>query len=152
MSRPSRGARLCAHVIRQSRPRKGGLRRCGRSLLANRLGCSVRTVSRYLVELREAGELEVIPPRRVWTPTGWRTVECNGYRLPPSRRRLPRSRRGDTAVTPPPSGARATCSAATSPAPPHVQSDGAAAPTANYPARLAEVRALMAAHRHKRPR
>lgn len=107
----SRGARLCESIIRASKAHRGGVRRCGRPFLARRLGCSTRTVSRYLAELRQAERLEVTPPRRVRTPAGWRTHGVNTYRLP-HRHNLaphvhkPRSGRGDTPVTPSPRGDR----------------------------------------------
>lgn len=112
----SRGARLCESIIRAARARRGGSRECGRSYLARRLGCSVRTVSRYVAELRDAGRLEVTPPRRVRTCKGWRTAGVNTYRLPCHPNPAPhvvdnqhsrRSSRGATHVTPPPRGGRA---------------------------------------------
>lgn len=147
-TRLSRGARLCEHLIRRSRPRRGGLRRCGRPYLARRLGCSTRTVSRYVRELVAAGALDVVPPRRAWTGAGWRTVEVNGY-LPrrPSRPHRPRSTRDDTAVTPPPSGGRATAPhGAASPAL-SGQSDGPTGPTPEYLASRTALKALLAARR-----
>jgi hypothetical protein len=106
----SRGARLCEAIIRASRPHRGGARRCGRPYLARRLGCSPRTVSRYLAELRAADRLRVTPPRRVRTPAGWRCHGVNTYRLPTPNLaphlHKPRSSRGDTPVTPPPRGGR----------------------------------------------
>lgn len=111
----SRGARLCEAIIRAARTRPGGIRQCGRPYLARRLGCTPRTVSRYVAELRREGRLEVTPPRRARGPKGWRTIETNRYRLPRPVNHAPhvdnthnrRSRRGDTHVTPPPSGVRA---------------------------------------------
>lgn len=113
----SRGARLCESIIRAARAQQGGRRVVGRPYLARRLGCSVRTVSRYVAELRAAGRLDVCPPRKVRRREGWRTVGTNAYRLldrvnhaphvtGPARFR--RSRRGDTLVTPPPSGSVAS--------------------------------------------
>lgn len=108
----SRGARLCEAIIRNAKARKGGQRECGRPYLARRLGCSQRTVSRYVAELRAAGRLDVVPPRRERTPKGWRTIGCNRYRLTrtahpaPHVQRFRRSGRGDTRVTPSPSGER----------------------------------------------
>lgn len=110
----SRGARLCEQIIRTARVRRGGARECGRPYLARRLGCSARQVSRYVAELREAGRLEVTPPRRQRTANGWRTLGVNTYRLPRPGHPAPhvldthnrRSRRGDTPVTPPPRGGR----------------------------------------------
>lgn len=107
----SRGARLCESIIRAARPRGGGVRVCGRPYLARRLDCSTRQVSRYVAELRDAGRLEVTPPRRKRTAVGWRTCGVNSYRIPchpdPAPHvRLCRSGRGDTGVTPPPSGGR----------------------------------------------
>lgn len=107
----SRGARLCESIIRCARPRRGGVRSCGRPYLARRLGCSQRTVSRYVAELRAAGRLEVTPPRRHHTARGWRTIGVNTYRLPCRAHPAPhvqkrRSVRGDTRVTPSPSGDR----------------------------------------------
>lgn len=107
----SRGARLCESIIRASKARRGGVRACGRPYLARRLGCSTRTVSRYLRELRDAGRLEVTPPRRVRTVKGWRTTGVNVYRLPCRVNHAPhvhnrRSRRDDTPVTPTPNGVR----------------------------------------------
>lgn len=107
----SRGARLCESIIRASKAHKGGVRTCGRPYLARRLGCSVRTVSRYLKELRDAGRLEVTPPRRVRTPKGWRCAGVNAYRLPCRPNHAPhvhnrRSSRGATGVTPTPKGVR----------------------------------------------
>lgn len=109
----SRGARLCESIIRAARARRGGRRECGRPYLARRLACSQRTVSRYVKELRDAGRLEVTPPRRVRTPAGWRTEGVNTYRLPCPSNPAPhvhnrRSRRGDTHVTPPPRGVGGT--------------------------------------------
>lgn len=105
----SRGARLCEQIIRRAKAHRGGLRRVGRPYLARRLGCSPRTVSRYLKELRDAGRIEVTPPRRVRRPGGWRTEGVNTYRLGAAANPAPhvgrthnrRSRRGDTHVTPP---------------------------------------------------
>lgn len=108
----SRGARLCESIIRCARTQRGGHRRCGRPYLARRLGCSQRTVSRYVAELRDAGRLEVTPPRRVRSRAGWRTVGTNTYRLPCRPHPAPhvlhkrRSRRDDTHDTPPPNGGR----------------------------------------------
>lgn len=110
----SRGARLCEQIIRTARGRRGGMRECGRPYLARRLGCSTRQVSRYVAELRDAGRLEVTPPRRTRTREGWRTIGVNVYRLTRSPHPAPhvldqqtrRSRRGDTHVTPPPRGGR----------------------------------------------
>jgi hypothetical protein len=110
----SRGARLCEQIIRTARVRRGGARECGRPYLARRLGCSPRQVSRYVAELREAGRLEVTPPRRQRTANGWRTIGVNTYRLPRPGHPAPhvlgthnrRSRRGDTHGTPPPRGGR----------------------------------------------
>lgn len=105
----SRGARLCESIIRAARAERGGLRRCGRPYLARRLACSQRTVSRYVAELRAAGRLEVTPPRRARTRTGWRTCGVNVYRLPVPPHPAPhtrRSRRGDTHGTPVPNGTR----------------------------------------------
>lgn len=112
----SRGARLCESIIRASRARSGGARVCGRPYLARRLGCSVRTVSRYVAELRDAGRLDVTPPKRVRTCKGWRSTGTNTYRLPCKANpaphvvgpaRLRRSARDATRVTPPPKGVRA---------------------------------------------
>jgi hypothetical protein len=105
----SRGARLCEQIIRCARARRGGTRECGRGYLARRLGCSKRQVSRYVLELRESGRLEVTPPRKVRTPRGWRTCGVNAYRLTRPAHPAPhvetcRSRRGDTHVTPPLTG------------------------------------------------
>lgn len=103
----SRGARLCEAIIRNGRARRGGVRECGRPYLARRLGCSTRTVSRYVAELRAAGRLHVTPPRRVRTSRGWRTAGVNTYRLPCQPHPAPhirRSARGDTHVTPPLAG------------------------------------------------
>lgn len=108
----SRGARLCESIIRNARARRGGQRECGRPYLARRLGCSVRQVSRYVRELREAGRLEVVPPRRERRRDGWRSVGVNRYRLTCAPNPAPhvtgtqtrRSRRGDTHVTPSPRG------------------------------------------------
>lgn len=104
----SRGARLCESIIRAARPRAGGVRECGRPYLARRLGCSPRTVSRYVAELRQADRLTVTPPRRHRTAAGWRTEGVNRYQLtgPPNPaphvvRRSRRSSRGDTHDTPP---------------------------------------------------
>lgn len=107
----SRGARLCEAIIRTARVKRGGARECGRPYLARRLGCSQRTVSRYVAELRDAGRLEVTPPRRKRTPRGWRTIGVNTYRLPCTPHPAPhvqtcRSARGDSRVTPPPNGGR----------------------------------------------
>lgn len=107
----SRGARLCESIIRHARTKRGGIRECGRPYLARRLGCSPRTVSRYVAELRAAGRLEVTPPRRRRTRNGWRSVGVNGYRLPRPAHPAPhvqtrRSRRGDTHGTPSPNGDR----------------------------------------------
>lgn len=107
----SRGARLCEALIRAAKTRRGGVRVCGRPYLARRLGCSQRTVSRYLRELREAGRLEVTPPRKVRTSKGWRTTGTNAYRLPCRHNLAPhvhkrRSGRDDTPVTPLPNGSR----------------------------------------------
>lgn len=107
----SRGARLCESIIRTARAQRGGVRSCGRPYLARRLACSQRTVSRYVAELREAGRLEVTPPRRVRTSRGWRTAGVNTYRLcrpshPAPHVQTRRSRRGDTHVTPTPNGVR----------------------------------------------
>ena len=107
----SRGARLCESIIRAARAQRGGVRTCGRPYLARRLGCSQRTVSRYVAELRDAGRLEVTPPRRRRTRTGWCTVGVNAYRLPRTPHPAPhvqtrRSGRGDTHDTPPPNGGR----------------------------------------------
>lgn len=111
----SRGARLCEQIIRHSRARRGGARECGRPYLARRLGCSVRTVSRYVAELRDAGRLDVTAPPRTKTSRGWRCTGVNTYRLtaPPNPAphvtgRSRRSARGDTHVTPSPNGDRAT--------------------------------------------
>lgn len=108
----TRGARLCEAIIRTARARHGGLRECGRPYLARRLGCSTRQVSRYVAELRDAGRLDVTPPRKVRTSKGWRTAGVNCYRLtrPPhpaphvTGPRFRRSGRGDTHVTPPLAG------------------------------------------------
>lgn len=115
----SRGARLCESIIRTARAKRGGHRECGRPYLARRLGCSQRTVSRYVAELRDAGRLEVTPPRRTRTARGWRTVGVNLYRLTRTPHPAPhvqsrRSRRGDTPVTPLPNGSRrgGACAAA----------------------------------------
>lgn len=117
MNPMSRGARLCESIIRSARARAGGRRQVGRPYLARRLGCSVRTVSRYVAELRQAGRLEVTPPRRERVPGGWRSVGTNTYRLPCSPNpaphvtgpaRLRRSRRDATHVTPSPNGDRGT--------------------------------------------
>lgn len=107
----SRGARLCESIIRTARAQRGGVRSCGRPYLARRLACSQRTVSRYVAELREAGRLEVTPPRRHRTARGWRTIGVNTYRLRCTSHPAPhvqnrRSGRGDTHVTPSPSGDR----------------------------------------------
>jgi len=107
----SRGARLCESIIRAARAQRGGIRSCGRPYLARRLACSQRTVSRYVAELRDAGRLEVTPPRRHRTRRGWRTIGVNSYRLPCTPHPAPHvqtrsSRRGDTRVTPLPSGSR----------------------------------------------
>lgn len=106
----SRGARLCEAIIRNAKSRNGQ-RVVGRSYLARRLGCSNRTVSRYTAELRAAGRLEVVPPRRVRTETGWACVGVNRYRLTRTPHPAPhvqtrRSRRDDTRVTPSPNGDR----------------------------------------------
>lgn len=112
----SRGARLCESIIRAARARRGGRRECGRPYLARRLGCSVRTVSRYIRELREAGRLVVVPPPKVRTSKGWRTRGVNTYQLEATpnpaphvtgRQRLRRSGRDATGVTPPPTGSGA---------------------------------------------
>lgn len=109
----SRGARLTEQIIRVARARPGGLRHCGRPYLARRLGCSTRQVSRYVQELRRAGRLDVKPPRRVRTPSGWRTVGVNAYRLTRPAHPAPhvqtcRSSRDDTDVTPPLTGSGGT--------------------------------------------
>lgn len=113
----SRGARLCESIIRAARAGRGGRRVVGRPYLARRLGCTVRTVSRYLAELRTAGRLEVTPPRKTKTSRGWRTLGTNTYRLldrvnhaphVTGPARLRRSARGDTHVTPPPTGSGAS--------------------------------------------
>lgn len=113
----SRGARLCEQIIRTSRARRGGVHECGRPYLARRLGCSVRTVSRYVRELREAERLDVTPPPRQRHGKGWRTHGVNVYRLTCASNpaphvtgpaRLRRSGRGDTYVTPSPNGDRVT--------------------------------------------
>jgi hypothetical protein len=109
----SRGARLCESIIRNARARAGGRREVGRPYLARRLDCSVRTVSRYIAELRAAGRLEVAPPRKTRTAKGWRTIGTNVYRLLERANpcphvtgpaRLRRSARDATGVTPPPTG------------------------------------------------
>jgi hypothetical protein len=105
----SRGARLCEAIIRNARARQGGVRECGRPYLARRLGCSTRTVSRYVAELRDAGRLDVVAPARRRTARGWRTIGVNAYRFtrpphPAPHVQTRRSRRGDTHVTPSPSG------------------------------------------------
>jgi hypothetical protein len=92
----SHGAWLTYQALARSRPHKGGLRQVGRSRLASIVRRTTRQVSRYLAELRAAGYIEVIPPRRLRTPKGWRTVEVNRFRI--HRRR---SARDDMAVTPP---------------------------------------------------
>lgn len=100
----SRSARLCESIIRHARTHRGGTRVVGRPYLARRLDCSPRQVSRYVAELKQAGRLEVTPPRKVRTPKGWRTVGTNTYRLPCPPHPAPhtrRSTRGDTHVTPP---------------------------------------------------
>jgi hypothetical protein len=140
----SRGARLCELLIRRSRPHRGGLRRCGRPFLARRLGCSTRTVSRYVAELRHAGVLDVLPPRRKFTGAGWRTIEVNGYLV---RRHRPSSHRDDKHVPPPPTGSgRRPHQAPSSPALTG-QSDGASAPTPEYLASRHALRAQLAARR-----
>lgn len=107
------GAMECERRIRAARVRKGGQRECGRSYLANRLGVTVRQVSRYLKELRDAGRIEVTPPRRVKRRDGWRTDGVNRFRLLCDHATLTRqthnrrSRRGDTYVRPLPNGSRA---------------------------------------------
>lgn len=111
MNALSRGARLCESIIRAARAQRGGVRSCGRPYLARRLACSQRTVSRYVAELREAGRLDVTPPRRHRTSRGWRTIGVNAYRLPCTPHPAPhvqkrRSGRGDTHGTPSPSGDR----------------------------------------------
>jgi hypothetical protein len=107
----SRGARLCEQIIRVSKARQGGIRQVGRPYLARRLGCSVRTVSRYTTELVEAGRLDRIPPRKVRRANGWRTIEVNRYRLTRTAHPAPhvqthnrRSSRSDTHGTPPLAG------------------------------------------------
>lgn len=107
----SRGARLCESIIRCARAQRGGIRSCGRPYLARRLGCSQRTVSRYVAELRAAGRVEVTPPRRRRTSRGWRTIGVNAYRLPCRAHPAPhvqnrRPGRGDTHGTPSPNGDR----------------------------------------------
>lgn len=113
MTTLSRGARLCESIIRAARAQRGGRRVVGRPYLARRLACSVRTVSRYIAELRAAGRLDVVPPRKTRTSKGWRSVGTNAYRLldrvnhaphvnGPARFR--RSARGASLVTPPPTG------------------------------------------------
>lgn len=142
----SRGARLCEHIIRRSRPMRGGLRRCGRNYLAARLNCSPRTVSRFVRELRDAGHVEVVRPRRQLTAAGWRTVECNGYRI----RHRASSHRGDTGVTPLPKGSRAA--AHTTPSPPQFKAKhtaDAGASTVDHAAWRDFIRAEMADRRHK---
>lgn len=113
---------MCESIIRASKAHRGGLRVCGRPYLARRLGCTTRTVSRYVAELREHGRLEVTPPRRKRTHVGWRTTGTNTYRLPCPVNHAPhvhnrRSRRGDTHVTPSPSGDRVPRAAGTTPPP-----------------------------------
>jgi hypothetical protein len=140
----SRGARLCELLIRRSRPHRGGLRRCGRPFLARRLGCSTRTVSRYVAELRDAGRVDVLPPRRKFTGAGWRTIEVNGYLI---RQHRPSSHRHDRPVTPPPDGGRGTAPVAASSPALEGQSAGASAPTPEYVASRHALRAQLAARR-----
>lgn len=156
----TRGARLTRHLLALSRPYKGGIRHCGRRYLAARLGCSTRTVSRYVAELRRAGLIEVAPPRRHRTEAGWRTVGVNGYRLRSPHRlvaRSGRSRRDDTRGTPPPSRGCGSPHPAPDPGraefrPPDIpdQSDGLTA--GDYKAGLAAARAALRAARPRRPR
>lgn len=121
----SHGAWLTYQALARSRPRKGGLRQVGRCRLAAVLRRTTRQVSRYVAELRDAGYIDVIPPRRARTPKGWRTLEVNRYRL---HRRS--SARNDMRVTSPPPGVegRRPQGAATPLPPPF-----AAAPTAASP-------------------
>lgn len=79
----SHGAQLTLQAIRKRRSHRFRgmiVHRCGRSLLANRVGRSCRQVSRYTLELERAGHILKIEPRRVHDPEkGWVTVEVQGY-------------------------------------------------------------------------
>lgn len=113
----SRGAKLARHMLAAMRPSKGGIRHCGRSKLASRLRCSTRQVSRYVRELREAGYVDVVPPRRERRPEGWRSVGVNGYLLTPRYSHRRSSRRGDTYVIPPRKLGRGSAHTPADPAP-----------------------------------
>jgi DNA-binding transcriptional ArsR family regulator len=86
-------------VIRSTRRGHGGTYNVSRKRVARMTMLSARQVSRYLSELRNAGILEVRPPRKVRTERGWRSVGFNVYRFTVKRATIPnkrRSRRGDT--------------------------------------------------------
>jgi hypothetical protein len=115
-------------------------REVGRSYLAARLGRCVRSVTRYVRELREFGYVLVVSPVLVLTAAGWCTVGTNRYVLlgkPSGQRHRRRSRRGgDTDSSAAPAG-------------PPAEPD-APAPLADNAARASEVRAILAASRHRR--
>lgn len=102
----SRGARLCLLYIRRSRASRGGLRYVGRARLAKLLGCSKRTVTRYVSELKAAGLVEAVRPKLSFTAgVGWRSITTAAYRVTdpkrPVRPQKPRSSRVDTGVPSP---------------------------------------------------
>jgi hypothetical protein len=135
----SHGAWLTYQALARSRPHKGGLRQVGRCRLASILRRTTRQISRYVAELRAAGYIEVIPPRRLRTPKGWRTIEVNRYRL--HRRSSPRN---DMRVIPPPSGVeRRRPAGEPTPLPPPFAADPTAAspPTEAFRAARAALRA-----------
>lgn len=102
--RLSHGAKVCYQLLSHAAPRRVTNRRVarsgnpsirataegvrnvvvrevGRPYLARRLRVSVRTVSKYTRELRDAGYLTVIAPVLTLTVLGWRTLGVNRYIL-----------------------------------------------------------------------
>jgi hypothetical protein len=171
-TRLSLGARTLYHVLlhaqaradrraaRSGNPaiRAGGggpitSRAVGRSYLAARVGRSVRSVTRYVRELREFGYVIVIPPVLALTAAGWRTVGTNRYILlgsekPSEHRHRRRSRRGDTVDS---AAAFDGAVRATPPAgPPSLSEPDAPAPPVDHAVWAAEVRAILMASRKNR--